>query len=84
MKKSKRFFSSIVDDTSLPLEVLESEVRQASQELGCKALETCLSQRASQADSASVACPICQGELRRFRKRQRNVQTLCGVVCVSR
>ena len=80
----KEIFSSIVDDTSLPLETLESEVRQASQELGRKVLEARLSQRASQVDSPSVACPVCQGELRRFRKRQRNVQTLCGVVRVSR
>lgn len=80
----KEIFSSIVDDTSLSLEMLESEVHQASQELGRKVLEARLSQRASQTDSPSEACPVCQGELRRFRKRQRCVETLCGVVRVSR
>ena len=80
----KEIFSSIVDDTSLPLEVLESEVRQASQELGRSVLEACLSQRASQVETPSEACAVCQGELRRFRKRQRCVETLCGVVGVSR
>ena len=80
----KEIFSSIVDDPSLPLEVLESEVRQASQELGRKVLEACLSQRTIQTDSPSEVCPVCQGELRRFRKRQRCVETLCGGVRVSR
>lgn len=80
----KEIFSSIVDDTSLSLEMLESEVSQASQELGRKVLEVCLCQRASQLDAPSEACAVCQGELRRFRKRQRCVETLCGVVSVSR
>ena len=80
----KDIFSGIDCDTSLPLERLEAEVRQASQALGRKVLEACISQRASQVDLLCVACPVCEEASYRFRKRQRYVQTVCGVVSVSR
>ena len=80
----KEIFSCVVSDASVSLERLESEVLRASRELSQKVLEACVSQRASQEVSASVACRICAGESCRFRFRERYVETLCGVVRVSR
>lgn len=80
----KEIFSSLVCDTSVCLETLEAEVLRATRELGEKVLEACVSQKASQVASERSVCPACDGESRRYRKRQRYVQTLCGVVRVSR
>ncbi len=80
----KEIFSETVLDTSAGVEVLEREVLELTRELGRKVLETCLSESANDASSVSVLCSACKGKLRRFRKRQRYVQTLCGVVGVSR
>ena len=77
----KEIFSCVVSDASVSLERLESEVLRASRELSQKVLEACVSQRASQEVSVSVACRICAGESCRFRFRERYVETLCGV-CV--
>ena len=80
----KEIFSDIVLDTSPPSEDLEREVLEATRELGRKVLEWCLSESANETSSVSITCPVCEEKLRRFRKRQRYVQTLCGVVSVSR
>ena len=80
----KEIFSALVCDTSVCLETLEAEVLRATRELGQKVLEACVSQRASQVASERGVCPACDGESRRYRKRQRYVETLCGVVRVSR
>ena len=80
----KKIFSETILDTSGSVADLEREVLEVTRQLGRKVLETCLSESANDASSVSVSCSICQGELRRFRKRQRYVQTLCGVVGVSR
>ena len=83
-QKVKEIFSETVLDTSAPVGDLEREVLALTRELGRKVLETCLSESANDASSVSVSCAACEGELRRFRKRPRYVQTLCGVVGVSR
>ncbi|MYG07353.1 ISKra4 family transposase [Candidatus Poribacteria bacterium] len=80
----KEIFSQTDLDTSAPVGDLEREVLEVMRELGRKVLETCLSESAEDASSVSLTCSACEGELRRFRKRQRYVQTLCGVVGVSR
>ena len=77
-------FSEVVSDESVSLETLETEVLRASREVGRRVLETCIGQRASQEDSESVACQVCEAEVGRFQKRDRYVETLCGVVRVSR
>ena len=80
----KEIFSPLFSDASVSLETLEAEVLRASRELGQKVLEACVSQRARQEVSESVSCPVCAGESFRFRERKRYVETLCGVVRVSR
>lgn len=82
----KEIFSNVVGEESVSLETLEAEILRASRELGRRALETCLSQRADAVeDSAEVPlCEVCGGELRLRQKRRRYVETLCGVVRVSR
>ena len=77
-------FSDVVSDESVSLKTLETEVLRASREVGRRVLEACIGQRASQEDSAGVACQVCEAELGRFQKRDRYVETLCGVVRVSR
>ena len=58
---------------------------RASRELGRRALEACLCQRADAVEvCAGGGCEVCDGRLRRCQKRRRYVETLCGVVRVSR
>ena len=83
-EKVKEIFSETVLDTSAGVEVLEREVLEVMRELGRQVLETSLVESANDASCVSVSCSACEGEMRRFRKRQRYVQTLCGVVRVSR
>ena len=82
----KEIFSEVVADGSVSLETLESEVLGASRELGRRALEACLSQRADAVEvgAGDAACDVCGGGLRRCQKRRRYVETLCGVVRVRR
>ena len=42
------------------------------------------SQRAHEIGSTSMDCPVCEKKLRRYRRRQRYVETLCGAVRVCR
>ena len=75
----KSIFSEVLETAmSVSLEALESEVLQASRQAGRKVLEACLSQRAE--ETVSEACPVCQATVRRFQKRQRYVETVCGAV----
>ena len=80
----QEIFSEVVNDASVSLETLEESVGRACRELGRKVLEACLSERAAACDSETVACPVCQGAARRLRKRGCYIETLCGVVRVSR
>ena len=80
----QEIFSQVAPDASVSLETLEASVSQACRELGRKVLEVCLSQRAAESDSGAVACESCDGEARRLRQRACYIETLCGVVRVSR
>ena len=80
----QEIFSQVVCDASVSLETLEASVNQACRELGRKVLEDCFSESAAESDSASVACAACSGEARRLRQRKCYIETLCGVVRVSR
>ena len=82
----KEIFSDVVDAESVSLERLESEVLRASRELGRRVLQTCLSQSADAVEvcDEETLCEVCGGQLRRCQKRRRYVETLCGVVRVSR
>ena len=81
----KSIFSQVVSEASnLGLETLETEVLRASREVGRKVLETCLSEKAAETGAEPRVCDACQGELRRFRQRACYIETLCGVVRVSR
>ena len=77
-------FSQVANDATVSLETLEASVDQACRELGRKVLEACFSERAAESDSVSVACQACGGEARRLRQRECYIETLCGVVRVSR
>jgi hypothetical protein len=80
----KSIFSEVVNDVSVPAETLEVEVLRASRELGRKVLEACFSAKASAVASPAPVCQKCSGELVGFQQRQRYVETLCGVVRISR
>lgn len=81
----QEIFSEVETDASVSLETLEESVSHACRELGRKVLEACLCERAvSESDSVSVACHACGGEARRLRQRGCYIETLCGVVRVSR
>lgn len=81
----KELFSEVVDAESVSLETLESEVLEASREVGRRVLQACLSQRAAAVEACDGAtCEVCGGGLRRHQRRQRYVETLCGVVRVRR
>ena len=43
-----------------------------------------MSEHAAESDAASVACDACGGEARRLRQRSCYIETVCGVVRVSR
>ena len=77
-------FSEVVSDESVSLETLETEVLRGSREVGRRVLEACVGQSASRETSEGIACQECEAKLRRFRKRDRYVETVCGVVRVSR
>ena len=79
----KSVFSEVVGEDPMSLERLESAVLRASRELGRRVLEACASESA-EAASAPVSCCVCQGASKRFQKRPRYVETLCGVVRVYR
>ena len=83
-KEVKEIFSDIVFDTSVSSETLEKEVLEATRQLGRKVLGACFSQRAHEIGSTSMDCPVCEKKLRRYRRRQRYVETLCGAVRVCR
>ena len=80
----QEIFSDVVNDASVSLETLEASVRQACRELGRKVLEACFCEKAAESDSVSVACQACGGEARRLRQRKCYIETLCGVLRVSR
>ncbi|MDE0016128.1 MAG: ISKra4 family transposase [Candidatus Poribacteria bacterium] len=82
----KEILSDVVDVESVSLETLESEILRVSRELGRRALEACLSHRADVVEvcDEEKSCDVCGGSLRRCQKRRRYVETLCGVVRVSR
>ena len=81
----QEIFSEVETDASVSLETLEASVSQASRELGRKVLEACFSERAvSESDSASVACQTCGGQTQRLRQRACYIESLSGVLRVSR
>jgi len=80
----QEIFSEVATDTSVSVETLEASVHQACREVGRKVLEACFSERAAESASKSVACHACGGEARRVRQRKCYIETLCGVVRVSR
>ena len=80
----QEIFSEVVNDASVSLETLEVSVGHACRELGRKVLEACLSESAAESGSEGVACCACGGEARRLRQRGCYIETLCGVVRVSR
>ena len=80
----QEIFSEVVDDASVSIETLEASVVRACRELGRKVLEACLSESAAESSWVSVACSACSGEARRLRQRGCYIETLCGVVRVSR
>ena len=81
----QEIFSEVETDASVSLETLEASVSQACRELGRKVLEACFSERAvSESDSASVACQACGGQAQRLRQRACYIESLSGVLRVSR
>ena len=84
----QEIFSDITLDVSTDtcVETLEETVKTACREVGRKVLEACLSAHAAESDSqTAVACEVCcGGAARRLRQRACYIETLCGVVRVSR
>lgn len=84
-KAGQDLFSDFTDAGSISLEALEAKISERSRELGRRALDACLQQRADAAEvSAETVCAVCGGELQRAQKRPRYVETLCGAVRIYR
>ena len=81
----QEIFSDVINEASPSIETLEASIRDACREVGRKVLEACLSQSAAESDAETpVVCPECGAEAQRVRQRKCYVETLCGVVRVSR
>ena len=62
----------------------EHHILEGTQELGHKLLEMHVSQQTSAKETEPVSCPKCEKACRSWRKRERQLTTLCGVIRVDR
>ncbi len=62
----------------------EQRVYEGAQSIAQKLLEMFVNQEASAKESEPVACPECDQPSHRWRRRELQITTLCGVICVRR
>ena len=82
----QEIFQDLTGDVSICLGDVEKRVSAAVNAWGQRLSEAILSETAGSAAASpvSVACPSCQGQSRRFRRRVRCFTTLCGVLRLPR
>ncbi len=62
----------------------EHHILEGTRALGQKLLELYASKQASAKETEPVSCPKCEKSCRSWRKRERQLTTLCGVIRVER
>ena len=82
----QEIFQDLTGDASVCISDVEERVSAAVSAWGQRLSEAILSETSGSAvaSPASVACPSCQGESRRYRRRGRCFTTVCGVLRLSR
>ena len=82
----QEIFQDLTGDASVCISDVEKRVSVAVSAWGQRLSEAILSETSGSAvaSPASVACPSCQGESRRYRRRGRCFTTVCGVLRLSR
>jgi len=77
-------FGDLGSDSCLSLAEAEHYILEGTQALGQKLLELYAFQQASAKEPETVSCPKCEKSCRSWRKRERQITTLCGVIRVER
>ena len=82
----QEIFQDLTGDASVCISDVEKRVSVAVTAWGQRLSEAILSETAGSAvaSAMSIACPSCQGQSRRFRRRARCFTTLCGVLRLPR
>ena len=82
----QEIFQDLTGDASVCISDVEERVSAAVSAWGQRLSEAILSETSGSAvaSPSSVACPSCQGESRRYRRRGRCFTTVCGVLRLSR
>ena len=82
----QEIFQDLTGDASVCISDVEKRVSVAVSAWGQRLSEAILSETSGSAvaSPASVACPSCQGESRRYRRRGRCFTTVCGVLRLPR
>ena len=82
----QEIFQDLTGDASVCISDVEERVSAAVSAWGQRLSEAILSETSGSAvaSPASVACPSCQGESRRYRRRGRCFTTVCGVLRLPR
>ena len=86
-QEAQDIFQTLTGDASVLIADVEEQVSAALDAWGQKLVEAIVSETAEHPEPASqhLACPSCQKQgLRRFRRRERNFTTICGVVRLKR
>ena len=66
------------------LDEAEERILEGTRSLGANLLEMHVNQTAGIKETEPVSCPKCDKVCRSWRKRERQVTTLCGDICVER
>ena len=77
-------FEGLGSRSCMLLDEAEHYILEGTRFLGQKLLELYASQQASAKDPVSVSCPECDKDCHSWRKRERQITTLCGVIRVER
>ena len=82
----QEIFQDLTGDASVCISDVEERVSAAVSAWGQRLSEAILSETSGSAvaSPASVACPSCQGQSRRYRRRGRCFTTVCGVLRLPR
>ncbi len=71
-------------DSCMSFTEAEHHILEGTRALGQKLLELYASKQASAKETEPVSCPKCEQSCRSWRKRERQLTTLCGVIRVER
>lgn len=77
-------FQELGSDSCPSFNEAEHHILEGTRALGQKMLELYASKQASVKETEPVSCPKCEKACRSWRKRERQITTLCGVIRVRR